>query len=85
MHRGEKYPAIMNMIEKYEYKYKRQMNFQILIIYIQEAIGISRKTALEYTNDLRKMNYNPINIAKKEFEEDVLPITIKRPLPKPKV
>lgn len=35
--------------------------------------------------DLRKMNYNPINIAKKEFEEDVLPITIRRPLPKPKV
>ena len=31
--------------------------------------------------DLRKINYNPIIIAKKEFEEGILPITIKRPLP----
>jgi len=31
--------------------------------------------------DLEKINYSPIEIAKKEFEEDVLPITIKRPLP----
>ena len=57
MPRGEKYPAIMNMIEKYEYKFKRPMNFQILIHYIQEAIGISRKTAKEYADDLIKMNY----------------------------
>ncbi len=35
--------------------------------------------------DLKKMKYNPISIAKKEFEEDLLPITIRRPLPKPKV
>ncbi|KKL45343.1 hypothetical protein LCGC14_2356610 [marine sediment metagenome] len=57
MPRGEKYPAIMNMIEKYEYKYKKPMNFQMLIDYIQEAIGISRKTAREYADDLVKMNY----------------------------
>ncbi len=35
--------------------------------------------------DLKKIKYNPISIAKKEFEEDLLPITIRRPLPKPKV
>ena len=31
--------------------------------------------------DFQELGYNPIEIAKKEFYEDVLPITIKRPLP----
>lgn len=31
---------------------------------------------------LEKVNFNPIRIAQDEFERDVLPITIKRPLPK---
>ena len=31
---------------------------------------------------LEVLNYNPVEIAKLEFEKDVLPITIKRPLPK---
>ncbi len=31
---------------------------------------------------LEELNYNPVEIAKLEFEKDVLPITIKRPLPK---
>ncbi len=31
--------------------------------------------------DLEKIRYNPIEIAKKEFNENILPITIKRPLP----
>ena len=30
---------------------------------------------------LEKINYNTIEIAKKEFEKKVLPIMIKRPLP----
>jgi len=34
--------------------------------------------------DLEKIRYNPIEIAKMEFEENVIPITIKRPLPKSK-
>ncbi|MBS3156120.1 DNA-directed RNA polymerase subunit K [Candidatus Woesearchaeota archaeon] len=34
--------------------------------------------------DFEKLRYNPIEIAKKEFEEGVLPITIKRPLPSKK-
>ena len=32
--------------------------------------------------DLQQMSYNPIEIAKKEFDEGILPITVKRPLPK---
>ena len=31
--------------------------------------------------ELEKINYDPVKIAKKEFECGVLPITIKRPLP----
>lgn len=32
--------------------------------------------------DLEKIKYNPVEIAKMEFEKGVIPITIKRPLPK---
>lgn len=31
--------------------------------------------------ELQKVGYNPIEIAKLELEKDVLPITVKRPLP----
>lgn len=31
--------------------------------------------------DLERINYKPVEIAKMEFERDILPITIKRPLP----
>lgn len=31
---------------------------------------------------LRKINYNAIELAKEEFKKGILPITIKRPLPK---
>ena len=31
--------------------------------------------------DLEKINYNPIEIAKMEFQKGIIPITIKRPLP----
>lgn len=31
--------------------------------------------------DLQRIKYNPIAIAKMEFEKGVLPITIKRPMP----
>ena len=34
--------------------------------------------------DLEKIGYNPIKIAKLEFEKGVLPITVKRPLPERK-
>lgn len=32
--------------------------------------------------ELEKIRYNPIEIAKMEFDRGILPITIKRPLPK---
>ncbi len=32
-------------------------------------------------SDLETMHYNPLEIAKREFEEKVIPITVKRPLP----
>ncbi|MEK6835301.1 MAG: DNA-directed RNA polymerase subunit K [Nanoarchaeota archaeon] len=32
--------------------------------------------------DFEKINYNPIALSRAEFEKGVLPITIKRPLPK---
>lgn len=31
--------------------------------------------------DLEKIRYNPIEIAKLEFEEGIIPITVRRPLP----
>ena len=35
--------------------------------------------------EIKEMNYSPIELAKKEFDNDLLPISIKRPLPKKKV
>lgn len=35
--------------------------------------------------ELKRLKYNPVEIAKAEFLEGAIPITIKRPLPKPKV
>ena len=32
--------------------------------------------------DLADMKYNPVEIAKREFKEGVVPITVKRPFPK---
>lgn len=34
--------------------------------------------------DLEKINYKPVEIAKMEFVKGILPITIKRPLPRRK-
>ena len=34
--------------------------------------------------ELKELKYDPLLIAKKEFEEDVLPITVKRILPEKK-
>ena len=31
--------------------------------------------------DLKEIAYNPIEIAKLEFDKEVIPITVKRPLP----
>ena len=34
--------------------------------------------------DLEKINYKPVEIAKMEYSKGILPITIKRPLPRRK-
>jgi DNA-directed RNA polymerase subunit K/omega len=47
---------------------------------LQISMGAPFLVALS-ENDLEKIGYNPIEIAKLELEKDVLPITVKRPLP----
>ncbi|MEK6839342.1 MAG: DNA-directed RNA polymerase subunit K [Nanoarchaeota archaeon] len=47
---------------------------------LQVAMGAPILVALTKP-ELEKMKYSPIEIAKKEFYTNVLPITIKRPLP----
>jgi len=47
---------------------------------LQIAMGAPIILKME-KKDFEKIKYNPIEIAKKEFEEEILPITIKRPLP----
>ncbi len=47
---------------------------------LQIAMGAPLLLKLE-EDDLEEINYSPIEIAKMEFEKDILPITIKRPLP----
>ena len=57
MLRKQNYPAIMDMIKAYEYKYKKQIMYITLLDYIQQAYQFSRATAQEYGRDLRHMNY----------------------------
>ncbi len=46
-------------------------------------IGMGAPFLLKLTDeDLKKINYNPIEIAKLEFEKGIIPITVKRHLPK---
>jgi len=47
---------------------------------LQLAMGAPFLVKLE-KEDLEAIGFNPIEIAKKEFEAGVLPITIKRPMP----
>jgi DNA-directed RNA polymerase subunit K len=32
--------------------------------------------------DLEEIKYNPVEIAKREYNEGIIPITVKRPMPK---
>ncbi|MBW2965747.1 DNA-directed RNA polymerase subunit K [Candidatus Woesearchaeota archaeon] len=48
---------------------------------LQIAMGAPFLIKLE-ENDLKKIHYSPIEIAKLEFKEGVIPLTVKRPLPK---
>jgi len=51
---------------------------------LQIAMGAPFLVKLD-KKDLAKLKYNPVEIAKREFNEGLLPITIRRPMPKPKV
>jgi len=48
---------------------------------LQLAMGAPLLLKLKDT-DLSSIRYNPVQIAKMEFERGILPITIKRPMPK---
>ena len=48
---------------------------------LQIAMGAPILVELKTIN-FEKLNYRPIEISKLEFQKNVLPITIKRPLPK---
>jgi DNA-directed RNA polymerase subunit K/omega len=50
---------------------------------LQISMGAPFMVKLEEA-DLIRLHYNPVEIAKLELEADVLPITVKRPLPKRK-
>ena len=45
-------------------------------------ISMGAPLLIKLEEEFEKINYNPISIAKMEFEKGILPITIKRPLPK---
>lgn len=47
---------------------------------LQIAMGAPFLVKLK-EEDLKKIRYNPIEIAKIEFHEGVIPITVNRPLP----
>jgi DNA-directed RNA polymerase subunit K len=48
---------------------------------LQISMGAPFMIKLE-ESDLERIKYNPVEIAKLEFEQGVLPITVKRPMPK---
>ncbi len=48
-------------------------------------IGMGAPLLLDLSEkDFKKMKFSPVELAKKEFDEEVLPISIKRPLPERK-
>lgn len=68
------------MMEKGKFtKYEKARIIGARALQISMGAPILIKVEKEY---LEKINFNPIKIAQDEFENEVLPITIKRPLPK---
>lgn len=60
-YRQKNFEGIILMIEKYEYKFKKEMTIQILAHYICEAFKISNKTAIDYIKELVEMKYIYLN------------------------
>ncbi len=48
---------------------------------LQIAMGAPLLLSLN-EEELEGLSYNPVSIARKEFDEGVIPISIRRPLPK---
>ena len=48
---------------------------------LQIAMGAPLLLKLK-KGDFEKINYSPVEIAKIEFNKDIIPLTIKRPMPK---
>ena len=45
-------------------------------------IGMGAKPLVKLTEkDLEKIKYNPVEIAKMEYVQDLIPITVRRPVP----
>ena len=69
------------MKEKIEYtKYERARMIGSRALQIAQGAPFLVKLSKA---DLEEIKYNPVEIAKMEFEQEVIPITIKRPLPTP--
>ncbi len=66
------------MAEKYtKYEKARMIGSRAL----QLSMGAPFLVTLS-EEELKKLRFNPIEIAKKEFDEGVIPIAVKRPMPK---
>ncbi len=66
-------------------KEKRFTKYEIARIIGARALQLSMGAPLLLKlskEDAEKINYSTIEMAKREFAADILPITIKRPLPK---
>ena len=66
----------MNVGEFTKYEKARIIGARALQIAMGAPILLKLKK-----DDLEKLKYNPINIAKREFDESAIPLTIKRPMP----
>lgn len=64
------------IIKKNKYEKARLIGSRALQIAMGAPILIKLKK-----EDLEKIRYNPVEIAKIEYEEGLLPIDVKRPLP----
>jgi DNA-directed RNA polymerase subunit K/omega len=67
------------MAQKYKYtKYEKARIIGARALQI--AMGAPTLLKLD-SEALEKINYNPVEMAKTEFNQGIIPITIKRPLP----
>ena len=66
-----------NMAQHYsKYEMARMIGARAL----QISMGAPFLVKLE-VDDLKRLHYNPVEIAKLEFEKNVIPIAVKRPMP----